>query len=175
MKVIRGKKFILRPLKMGDAQSITENANDKMVSRGMGHMPYPYKLKDAEGFLAEVMKDYKRKKPDHFRLAIEIDGKAVGVIGLHVWQKRESHRAEIGYWIGKKYWGKGIVSEAVGKVVKCGFDNLKFFRIYAHVVPFNKASMKVLKKNKFKFEGILKKNAKKDNKFIDHCLFAKVK
>jgi len=67
------------------------------------------------------------------------------------------------------------MTQAVKLVTKFGFEKLKLRRIYAYIFSFNKASMRVLEKNGYKLEGILKKDTKKDNKFLDCYLFAKVK
>jgi len=103
---------------------------------------------------------------------IDIDGRVVGSIGF---SNIEGHKAEIGAWLAEKYWNRGIMTEAARLATKFGFEKLKLKRIYAYTFSFNKASMKVLKKNGYKFEGILRKNIKKDNKFFDDYLFAKVK
>ena len=65
--------------------------------------------------------------------------------------------AEIGYYVGEPYWGQGIASEAIGKMVQYGFEVLDIIRIYAGVFEHNKASMRVLEKNGFVFEGISRK------------------
>ena len=105
--------------------------------------------------------------------AIDIDGEIVGSVGIHKIAK--SHQAEIGYWLAEQHWGNGIMTEAVKLITKLSFNELKLKRVYAYAFSFNKASQKVLAKAGFKFEGILKKNSKKDNKFIDDYLFAKIK
>lgn len=81
----------------------------------------------------------------------------------------------MGYWLGQKYWGGGIMTDAVKDITSFGFKDLKLRRIYAKVYPFNKGSMRVLEKNGFKLEGIAKKETKKENKFIDAHIFAKVR
>ncbi len=101
-----------------------------------------------------------------------MSGEVVGGIGLNrIWQ----HCAEIGYWLGEKYWGQGITTQAVKLVTKYGFEKLGLRRIYAFVFIWNKASAKVLEKSGFKYEGRLKKHAKKGNRFLDDFLYAKIK
>jgi RimJ/RimL family protein N-acetyltransferase len=104
---------------------------------------------------------------------IEIEGEVVGAIGLENTEK--DHKAELGYWLARKYWGGGIMSQAVEEVVNFGFKDLNLKRIYAKVYSFNEGSKKVLEKNGFTQEGYLKKEAKKGNKYIDAFLFAKIK
>jgi len=172
MTVIKSKYFILRPFRKGDARAITENINNKKIYRNTLHIPYPYTLKDANEWLAKTLKEAKKKKPSKVNFAIDINGEVIGSVSL---EKIEGHKSEIGYWLAEKFWGRGITTEAVKMVTKFGFNRLRLKRIYAKVFPFNKTSMQILRRNGYKFEGIIRKNTKKDNKFFDDYLFAKVK
>ena len=172
MIIIKSKKFILRPFKRGDESSLKENINSKKIYQNTLNIPYPYTLKDAKDWIAKNLKEMKKRKPNMINFAIDINGEVVGGIGLN---KIEGHKAEIGYWLAEKYWGQGIMTQAVKLVTEFGFKKLKLKRIYAYVFSWNKASMKVLEKAGYKLEGILRKDVKKNNKFIDTYLFAKVK
>lgn len=171
--IIKTKHFILRPFKKSDAKSIAENLNNKIISRYISNIPYPYKLKDADDFIKKSIRARRKKNPELMIFVIEIGGEAVGSIGIH--GIKMGHKASIGYWLGENYWGKGIMSKAVKEIVNYGFKELKLRRIFAYTFVFNKASMRVLEKNGFKFEGIVKKHIKKGDKFFDAHLFAKVK
>ena len=170
--VIKTKHFTLRPYRMSDAESLAKNINDKTIARNTLTIPFPYTISDARGFLKMIMKKTRSKKPTTQVFAIEIDGEIAGAIGIH---HIHVHKAEIGYWLARKYWGKGIMTRVVKEIVKYCFGNLGLSRIYAGTFPFNKASARVLEKNGFKFEGILRKNLKKGDKLIDEYLFARVK
>ena len=170
--IIKTKHFILRPYRMSDAESIAKNSNDKTIARNMLTVPYPYTINDANRFLKRIMKLTKSKKSTSRVFAIEIDGELVGAIGMH---NIHVHKAEIGYWLARKYWGKGIMTRVVKEIVKLGFGEMGLSRIYAGTFPHNKASMRVLEKAGFKFEGILRKNLKKGDKLIDEYFFARVK
>ena len=172
MTIIKSKKFILRPFKRGDESSLKENINSKKIYQNTLNIPYPYTLKDARDWIAKNLKEMKKRKPNMINFAIDINGEVVGGIGLN---KIEGHKAEIGYWLAEKYWGQGVMTQAVKLVTEFGFKKLKLKRIYAYVFSWNKASMKVLEKAGYKLEGILRKDVKKNNKFIDTYLFAKVK
>ena len=172
MIIIKSNKFILRPFKKGDESSLRENINNKKIYRNTVNIPYPYTLKDAKDWIARNLKETRRKKPGMINFVIDINGKVAGSIGFH---KIEDHKAELGYWLAEKYWGQGIMTQAVKLATEFGFKKLKLKRIYARVFSFNKASKRVLEKAGYKFEGILRKNTKKDNRFIDDCLFAKIK
>ena len=172
MVVIKTKKFILRPYRKGDELSLRKNINDKIIARNTERVPFPYSLKDARDWIKINLKEGKKKNPEKINFAIDINGEVVGSIGFH---KIEVHKAELGYWLSKKHRGKGIMTLALKKITKFGFEKLKFRRISANVYPWNKASMRVLEKAGYKYEGILKKNIKKDNKVFDSYLFAKTK
>jgi RimJ/RimL family protein N-acetyltransferase len=173
MKLTENKRFILRTIKKEDAVDVARNVNDKTISRNTAAIPYPYKLKDAKDWIEKCLTDEKKKERKVWSFVIVIENEVVGSIGLHDIEK--NHKAEIGYWLARKHWGKGIVPEAVKIVTDFGFKKLNLKRIYAGVYPFNQPSMRVLEKNGYKLEGIHKKAVKKNKNFIDKCLYAKVK
>jgi len=172
MTIIHSKKFILRPYKKRDEVSLRNSINNKKIYRNTLVIPYPYTSKHAKEWIEKNLKEGRKKKPAMVNFAIDIDGEVAGAVGFH---KIEGHKAEIGYWLAEKYWGQGIMTEAVKLATKFGFKKLKLKRIYATVFPSNKASMYVLEKNNYNFEGILRKYHKKDNKFLDAHFYAKVK
>jgi RimJ/RimL family protein N-acetyltransferase len=83
--------------------------------------------------------------------------------------------AEIGYWIGEPYWGKGIAGRAVALITANGFGELNLVRIYAGVFDFNIASMKVLEKNGFQKEGIFRHAVIKNGRICDEHRYYKLK
>ena len=173
MVIIKSDKFILRPYKKGDEESLQININSKEVSRFMSTVPFPYKTSDAHYWIKHNSKLDKSKNKKEINFAIEIDNGVVGGIGLmHI---TKNHKAEIGYWLGKKYWGKGIMTEAIKIVLDYAFNQINLKRIYAKVFIKNKPSVRILEKNKFKLEGILKKELSKKDKLFDVYIYAKTK
>lgn len=173
MKLFENEKFILRSIQKGDEFDIAKYINDKIIARNLATVPYPYKLQDAKKWLGETLKEQKKKNPERVSFSIVIDGEIVGAIGLNKIVK--NHKAEIGYWLARKHWGKGIMPEVLKIVSDYGFKKFGLKRIYAGVYSFNPPSMRVLEKNGFKLEGILKKDVKKDGKLFDKHVFAKIK
>mgnify|MGYP001582301576 CR=1 FL=1 len=171
MIVIKSKKFVLRSFKKGDEKSLQKNINDKDIYKYTLRIPYPYTMKDAKKWVNSYLKLKGKKKKTKIMFAIDINGEVAGVIGF---DPIENHKAEIGYWLAKKYWSQGIMTEAVELVTKFGFQRIKLKRITAPVFSKNKASARVLEKNGYKFEGLLRKHYFKDEKFIDALLYAKV-
>jgi len=172
MITIRSKKFILRPFKKGDELSVAKNINNIKIARNTLHIVYPYDMKAARSWIELNLKLDKEKDKSQFHLAIAINGEASGGIGL---SQVNGHSAEIGYWLGENYWGRGIATKAVKLLTRHAFAKLGLRRVYAYVFPFNKASSRVLQKAGYKFEGKLRKNILKDGKPIDELLFAKTR
>ncbi|MDD3284536.1 MAG: GNAT family protein [Patescibacteria group bacterium] len=169
---IKGNKINLRPMKISDVDSIVENINDKLIARYTQRLPYPYFKKDAIDFI----KKQKIGKDTKLNLGIQDkkSGKIIGGIGLdEINQKNKS--AVLGYWLGKKYWGNKIMTEATKLIINYAFKNLKLQRIQATVMHPNIVSMKVLEKNGFKCEGILRKKILKNNKWMDIHVFGLLK
>jgi RimJ/RimL family protein N-acetyltransferase len=171
--VIKTEKFILRPFKMADAPDVAKQVNDKEIIKYVESLPYPYRLEDAKYWLKKVTAEKYKKEPGQVDFAIEIDGKAAGSISLN--NVKYGHKAEIGYWLGKNFHGSGVMSKAIEQVCKFGFRELGLKRIFAVVHIDNKPSKKVLEKNGFQIEGIMKKASKRGSRCIDSYLLAKVK
>lgn len=167
--LIKAKQFIIRDIKKTDKADLIKCINDKDVSRFLSRVPYPYGSKDADIFLKKALN--KKRKRIGLNYAIEVEGKLVGGGGI----REEGHQAEIGYWLAKKHWGKGLATEIVKELSRYGFGEMKLKRLTAKVFLPNKASARVLEKNGFKLEGILRKDVCKKGKYYDVYLFAKVK
>lgn len=172
-KIIKGKGFILRSFKKTDYKMLAKKINYKDIYRYTLNIPYPYKTSDAIKWVNRIVNQYKKKSPTNFHLAIEIDSEVTGCVSL---KKIEyGHKAELGYWLAKQYWHKGIMSEAVAQIISLGFKKFKLKKIFACVIVGNTASLKVLAKNGFKKEGLLIQHVKKDGKLKDEYILSKYK
>ena len=166
-------EFKLRKFRKSDAEALAKNINNKIIFRNTLKLPEPYTLKHANEFIKKNISEYKKKKPKDYVFAMDINGESVGAIGIH--KIVQGHKAEIGYWLAEKYWGKGIMTKAVSQAEKYAFKEFNLKRLSAGVFPFNKASAKVLKNNGFKFEGRLRNIEMKNKKPIDEMMYAKIK
>ncbi len=171
--VIKSKRFILRPYRKSDAPAVARNINDQKIYRYTLHIPYPYHLSDATKWFKKIIPEYRKAHPSCIHFALEMEGEIVGCVGLSNIELK--HKAEIGYWLARRYWGQGIVPEAVKLVTVFAFNKLKLRRIYAYTFPANKQSARVMQKNGFKREGLLYEATKKDGKFRDEYIWAKLK
>ena len=161
-------RVILRKLKLSDSKDIYENINDPEVSRWTAAIPYPYPKTLAEKF---IRKSWHRENGVVFGIELLENKKIIGVISLTKIRK-EHKRAEIGYWLGQKYWGARLMQEAIKEIVDFGFKKLKLHRIYAKVYKENIASQKTLEKYGFKMEGVHKDSCFKQGKYRDILTYA---
>ncbi len=160
--------FLLRPWRINDVESLVENANDANIAKFMTDMfPHPYTKSNAESFISFATKD----DPVHI-FAIEVDGKAIGGIGIHPQTDVMRKNAELGYWLGQNYWGKGIITRAVQQMVDFGFKTFDITRIYARPYHTNIASQRVLEKAGFTLEAKFEKTIFKDGEFLDELVYA---
>jgi [ribosomal protein S5]-alanine N-acetyltransferase len=173
MVIIKTKRLILRPLQRSDALLLAKYANDRTIYRNTLRMPYPYTLKQANQWINKNLANYKKRNSNYYSFVIEFEGKFAGALGID--SIIRGHKAELGYWLGRPYWGKGFMTEAVKEATNFAFKKYKLKRVYAWTFTWNKASQNVLKKAGFKFEGVAKKNVKKKGKYLDDYLFAKIK
>jgi RimJ/RimL family protein N-acetyltransferase len=109
--------------------------------------------------------------PVHFAIR-DVAGGLIGGCGFD--ELVCEHRAEIGYWLAKPFWGQGIMTDVVRAACRFAQEKWKLVRITAHVFDFNTASCRVLEKSGFRFEGLLRKHHRKDGKFLDSRLYALV-
>src|SRR3989344_4381118 len=105
--IFKTKTFTLRSPKKGDEDSLWENYNDPLIIKGFVTNP------TEKQFKSDFKKGLKKKEKDAERFVIEVNGKAVGKINIKLFDPYNKTKAKIGYWIGKKYRGKGIVTKAI--------------------------------------------------------------
>ncbi|MFN8257115.1 MAG: GNAT family protein [Bacteroidales bacterium] len=168
--VITGTTIQLRPFKESDDKKVALLCNNRNLSDNLrDQIPFPYTEQDARVFISFCL-----GQNPQVTFAIEYQQELAGCIGLVLQNDIYRLSAEIGYWIGEPYWGKGIATEAVQLVSEYAFQELNLVRLYAGVFDFNKASQKVLEKAGFELEGILKKAIIKNNKILDECRYARI-
>lgn len=161
----------LRKLVEEDAERLAELANNESVwSNLRDKMPHPYSLEDAKQFIASSTKEN-----NAINFGIDYKNELCGVIGIITQNDVYRFSAEIGYWLGEPFWGKGITTKALQLITNYAFDTLNLNRVFAASYGFNKASIRVLEKNGFKHEGILKEAVFKNGKFHDEWRFGKLK
>ena len=154
------KRLTLRPFTIADAPDVQTLAGAREVALNTLHIPHPYPEGAAEAWIAKHQQDQ-----SEIVFAIDADHRLIGAIGLV--PDRMNNRAELGYWIGVPFWGKGYASEAAAAVVKHGFETENFYRIFAQVFARNPASARVLQKIGFQHEGTLRGHIRKWDEYLD--------
>lgn len=172
MPTIRSERFTLRPFRKGDEDSLVQNINNVKIARATGPIPYPYRIWDALSWIDHTRKVRRKRKKTEVNFAIDKDGEVIGGIGLG---KIDGHEAEIGFWLGERYWGRGIMTSAVGSVTGYAFTDLRLERVYAYVFPSNKPSARVLEKAGYRYESRSRRHVLKDGRWRDCLLFTRVR
>jgi NAD+ kinase len=156
-----GDDFVLRPFRPSDAASLQKAMNDERITRKVTHIPFPYTLEHAEAWLrnaGDIVTPESRRID--FAIVRHVDGEDMA-IGSVAFMNRESHKAQLSYWIRPDQWGKGIVPASVKLLVQFGFEKIGLERIYAYVYNANRASARVLQKCGFHYEGTHEKEWKR--------------
>jgi len=136
----------LRTARLEDAKAVAALANDRRIAENTARIPYPYKLADAEQFIAGAS-----KKGEAAYLVTLRDGTIVGACGLMF---REDDAPEIGYWLGVPYWNKGYATEALHALIDYAFTDLTHDAVQAGARVTNPASRRVLEKCGFQWTGV---------------------
>jgi RimJ/RimL family protein N-acetyltransferase len=164
------EKCQVRSLRPSDAASIALHANNRKIWINLrDSFPHPYSIEDAHDFIAFALAE----KPET-AFAIAVDGAAVGAIGFRVLPDVERVAAEVGYWLGEPFWGKGIVAEALAAMTPWAVKTYGLTRLFAVPFEWNTASMRVLEKAGYAFEGRMRRSAIKDGTIVDQFLYAHV-
>ena len=160
----------LRSYRADDADALARYANNRNISRYMRDaFPYPYTLSDANDWISLVM----QQQPEA-NFAIASADEVIGGIGLTFRDDIHRRSAEIGYWLGEPFWGRGIATAALRSLTDYAFAHHDIVRLDAGVFEWNPASMRVLEKVGYVLEGRLRKSITKDGQTIDQFLYGRV-
>lgn len=161
----------VRPWAVTDLDALVLHANNRHVSVHLrDRFPFPYEREHGRKFL-----DWIVQQPSPTVWALEVDGVAVGGIGIELHSDVERVSAEIGYWLSESVWGRGIMTEALQAVTAQVFGKFDLTRIYALPFADNRASVRVLEKAGYLVEGHLRQSAIKDGIVRDQLLYAAYK
>jgi [ribosomal protein S5]-alanine N-acetyltransferase len=158
---LRTARLTLRPFEMSDAPAVHQLVGAYEVALNTLVIPHPYPDGAAEQWIAKHQSDFDENRIVHF--AVD-DGQITGAMALVM---KGDAIAEIGYWIGVPFWGRGYASEAAVEVVRYGFEELDLVRIFAMHYGRNPASGRVLQKAGMAYEGTLRRHLKKWDEYVD--------
>lgn len=161
---------VLRPHRLSDLHDLVAAANHPAISMFLrDHFPYPYTVQDAYWWLTEGIKSHA------CHLAITVNEVCIGSISV-VFGNNESHLSgEIGYWLGRDFWGRGYATDAVRQMTERIFAETELLRIFAHVFAPNNASKQVLLKCGYQEEGVLRQAVIKHGDILDVHVYARLR
>ncbi len=158
----------LRPWKMDDLDNLLKYADNDAIARNMtDQFPHPYTATKAKAFIENAA----ASNPVNI-FAIELNGQAVGAIGIHPQSDIQKKNAEMGYWLAEPFWGRGIITTAIRMMTEYAFSTWDICRIFARPFGNNIASQKALEKAGFKLEGRFEKTFYKNGEFVDELVYA---
>ncbi len=161
------QQTIIRPWRPDDLSGLVSLADNIHIWNSLRNsFPHPYTLSDGEAWLGLM-----GEMTPVVNFAIEYNGELAGGIGLILNGDVYVKSAEVGYWIGESYWGRGIATEALRQMVNYTYTYFDIVRLYAEVFENNKASMRVLEKNGFYLEGVRRKAVFKNDQLMDDYIW----
>ncbi len=161
-------QFKIRPWSFSDLDSLIKYANNWNVAKNLtDKFPHPYTQNDGKSFIEFATAD----NPIHI-FAIEVNGEAVGGIGIHPQTDIFKKNAELGYWLAEPFWGQKIITNAVKQMVDFGFSTYDIERIFARPFGTNAASKKILENNNFVLEACFEKALFKNEEYLDDLVYA---
>jgi [ribosomal protein S5]-alanine N-acetyltransferase len=164
---IKLSRCTVRPWRTGDEGSLARHANNANVSGNLkDRFPFPYTAADAMAWVAHASA---QAPPTSF--AIVVDGEAVGGIGVDVGTDVFHRSAEIGYWLGEPFWGRGIATEALRAVTEYAWATFDIIRLEAGVFDWNPASARVLEKAGYTLEGRMRRGIVKRGRTGDRLIY----
>jgi len=163
-----GERCTVRPWRASDAKALARQANNPNVARQLrDRFLHPYTIGDARTFIESVLHAHPITT-----FAIAVGDEPIGGIGFSPGTDVERYSAEIGYWIGEEYWGRGIAAEAVRLVSDYAFQECGLLRLYALPFADNLQSIRVLEKAGYQREAILRSSSVKFGKPRDQAIYA---
>jgi RimJ/RimL family protein N-acetyltransferase len=163
-----GARCAVRSWELHDLDALVRHANNLNVSRQLrDRFPHPYTRSAGRAFLEHVVP---LRPVTNF--AIEVDGSPAGGIGFALGNDVERFSAEIGYWLGEAFWGRGITTEALTLVTDYAFRRMSLLRLFALPFADNVASVRVLEKAGYEREGLLRSASVKFGRPRDQFLYA---
>ena len=163
----------IRKWRYSDKDRLSELlSNKKILDNLRDGLPYPYTPADAESYISSMLS---ADETETFAFAVTEDDAVIGSIGVFRRDNIHFRTAELGYYIGEPYWGKGYGTAAVKQICQYVFANTDIIRIFAEPFARNAASRRVLEKAGFQLEGLLRANAVKNGAVLDMAMYALVR
>lgn len=163
------ERLILRAFSLSDSADVQRLAGEKEVAATTLLIPHPYPDGAAEEWISSHAGQVQRGEQYVFAITDQGTGELMGAIGLG--RNSTHNKAELGYWVGVDFWGRGYCSEAARAIVHFGFESLGLNRIHSCHFLTNPASGRVLQKAGLKYEGLLRQDYYKWGEYVDSAVY----
>ena len=163
--------YLIRSWEKTDAESLLKYASNLKIWLNLRDIfPHPYTEQDARNWI-----DFALSQDTECNFAIAAGEEAIGGIGLILGEDVHCQTAELGYWLGEPYWGRGIMTNAVSSYTEFSLQHYNLLRIFAEPYANNYASRRVLEKSGYILEGIKRMSVIKDGKVLDQALYGLIR
>lgn len=173
MPTLETDRLILRKMTMEDQRDLFEYASDPELTK-YTLWDYHRTLENSIYYLQLILEQYENEQVSNWAIVLKSNKKMIGTCGFVYWAP-EHHRAEVGYALSRKYWNRGIMSEAIQELISFGFDNMDLNRIEARCNTGNIGSERIMQKSGMTFEGIIREQLLIKGQFEDIKLYAILK
>ena len=163
---IETERLVLRPFAMEDAADVQRLAGDPAIADTTLNIPHPYPDGAAESWINTHQERWQSGLGVICAITLRSTGELVGAISVLGISQQNSH-GEMGYWIGKPYWGNGYCTEAARALIRFSFETMGLHRVFAHHLARNPASGRVMAKAGMRYEGTLREHTRKTDIFED--------
>lgn len=168
---LRTSRLVLGRFFPEDAPTLQRLAGDRAIADTTLSIPHPYTMDHALAWIDTQRREAVRRRSTNFAVRVSSGGPLVGCVGLRDIDP-EHLQAELGFWIGREWWGSGYATEAAREVVRFGFEELGLNRIYAHHMARNPAAGEVLRRIGMQQEGVLRERVRKWEVYEDVVMYA---
>ena len=167
--VLESDRVRLRPFVEEDAARVQSLAGDYAIADTTLNIPHPYEEGMAEQWIGGHRELFEAVTHVIYAVTDKANSELLGTVGLTI--ERRFNKANLGYWIGKPYWGRGFATEAAGVVVAYGFRELGLHRVASMHIVRNPASGRVMQKLGMQYEGTLRGDTMKWDRYEDLCMY----
>jgi RimJ/RimL family protein N-acetyltransferase len=170
--ILPGEGFLLRPFAPGDEEALIRYGNDRAVWRNLtSRFPHPYTMEDARRWVRIANEN----PHEDWNSAIVVGGEAIGAVGFNRQSDLHTRTAEIGYWLGQPFWGRGLAAAALRMATEHAFAHYDFERLQAGILDWNTRSFRVAEKAGYAFEARLRRHVWKDGEVCDLLLYVRLR
>lgn len=163
--LLHSPRLLLRPFALSDAKRVQALAGEKLIAEMTAAMPHPYLDGVAEQWIGSHSRDWSDRTAVNYALILRETQSLIGAIS---YVAIAGGTAEIGYWVGLPYWGRGYCTEAAAALIEFGFNTLALSKQLARHVPENAASARVITKSGLRYIGDVTVSLRGHNRVLKH-------